>query len=134
MPHLTKIRIFKLFSLIEIEGDLYESPASFKMYNLDGESIHDISDTVLELTNAELDIQKEITELIQGASRSTPEHISPFFLDHLDACESPVRIGVGAACAAPFIAASGGTATVIGLFVGAGCGEVLGQPLADAIC
>ncbi|QQK77927.1 peptidoglycan-binding protein [Salicibibacter cibarius] len=52
----------------EVEGDQYEDTTTLTSYDVDGEEIDAIEDTNLELTNADLDIQKEISETLLSIS------------------------------------------------------------------
>ncbi len=122
------------FGFVVVDGDLYESPARLMVYDIDGERLMDEEGTLLDFTNVELDVQKEISKTLEEVSLSTSQQITPLFLDNLDACETPVSIGVGAACSAPFLLASSVGAGIAGLFIGSACSEVLGQPISDAVC
>lgn len=50
---------------IEVDGDQYESNTVIKAFDIDGEIVIDEEDSYLELTNADLELQKEMAEIIQ---------------------------------------------------------------------
>ncbi|MBB6449707.1 peptidoglycan hydrolase-like protein with peptidoglycan-binding domain [Geomicrobium halophilum] len=68
----TTTTVFTMFSedkdveslgVIEFEGDLYEDDATVTLYDLEGEIIEEQTDSNLELSNADLDVQKEIAQI-----------------------------------------------------------------------
>ena len=60
----TRDRILDAVALLTIEGDLYEDDAVLTVYDVEGNIIEESTQTVLEFTNDNLDIQKEISQAI----------------------------------------------------------------------
>lgn len=81
---------------IEVDGDQYESNTIIKAFDVDGENIVDEEDTYLELTNADLDIQKEMAEIIQEVLDANSAEIRTFDIDW--GCEAENFGGAATIC------------------------------------
>lgn len=117
------------FGFVIIKGDLYESPARKILYDVDGELIEDVEDTILEFTNAELDIQMGITEAIEEASQGFQLQSIDFF-----SCDALLSIGAGLICGVPGLLVGTFTAGVAALVAGSVCGYVTNEIFAPALC
>jgi len=116
------------FGFGEIEGDLLESPATLSVYDVDGEIVEEEEDTVLEFTNAELDIQLELTEAI---FESNNDEVS---IQVEDACDFAIATGAGIACGVPGLFAGTVTAGIGWLVFGGVCGATVSAVTPSGAC
>ncbi|QQK77936.1 peptidoglycan-binding protein [Salicibibacter cibarius] len=111
-----------------IEGDLYESPATLNVYDVDGETVEEEEDTVLEFTNAELDIQNQLTEAIFEANESDIR------IQVEDPCDFAVAASAGIACGVPGLFAGTFTAGIGWLVFAGVCGATVDAVTPSGAC
>ncbi|ALA51422.1 peptidoglycan-binding protein [Shouchella clausii] len=107
------------FAFIVIEGDLYESNARLMYYDEEGNLIDQLSDTLLELTNADLDVQKDITGVISGIQAQSAMHTF---------CDWTATLLPGTVCGLALAAFGTGIGAVVGSVV---CGKIGGDIMYD---
>lgn len=108
------------FTFIVVDGEAYEDSAELLSYDVDGNIVRSESDTLLELTNADLDIQKEFTRTITSVRTQNNWQVK--------ACDIGSDLIAGAGCAS----AGALIGTGIGIFLAVGaCTTLAGGVLYD---
>jgi len=123
------IQDLNMFGFTIVEGDLYESPAKVFTYDVNGEILRDMESTVLELTNAELDVQKEITKTIN----ETSQNFRTASID-LTSCDALLTISAAVFCGLPGVILSGVTIGISFLVLSGVCSYVTFEYFVDAVC